>query len=203
MSPLTLYRLSGLALIISAPLALVGRILHPPNHGLDYQTSPAWLPAHGLLVLSFWLTLVGLPGLYARLAGRAGTLGLAAFLLCWMSVTGALINQYHEALVTPILATSPAGSSLSAEGASLQYAPFGALGAVRGPLTVLGYLLFGWVAWRAGLGPRWGAALLIVGGLIYLASGLGEIVFHVAGVVIQLGWAGLALGLWSTRADPG
>lgn len=195
MSSTALYRISGLALVLCGPLAVAGRLLHPPDHSLVYQTSPIWPLAHLLLLLSFGLTLLGLPGLYGRLAGQMGVVGLVAYGLTFVATLGALLNQFHEAQVAPILAANSATQTLSSQGGVLQYAPFGAFEPVRGPLTVIGLLLFGGLLARTVFAGRWGGALVALGALVYLASPLGEVVFHIAGAMIALGWAWAGYGL--------
>ena len=81
-----------------------------------------------------------------------------------------------------------------------------ALGPVRGPLLLLGLLLFGAAVVRAGRLPGGGAWLLIaaaltnvLGILATIISGgtLGGWVFLVPTVLFGLGWAWLGYGLWS------
>jgi hypothetical protein len=83
-----------------------------------------------------------------------------------------------------------------------------ALGPVRGPLLLLGLLLFGAAVLRAGRLPRGGAWLLIaaaltnvVGILAMIISGgrLGARVFIVPTVLFGLGWVWLGYALWSQR----
>ncbi len=81
-----------------------------------------------------------------------------------------------------------------------------ALGPVRGPLLLLGLLLFGVAILRAGRLPRAGAWLLIAAaltnvlailGMIVSGGTLGGWVFIIPTVLFGLGWAWLGYGLWS------
>ena len=81
-----------------------------------------------------------------------------------------------------------------------------ALGPVRGPLLLVGLLLFGVATLREGSLPRAGAWLLIVavlanvlGVVAMIVSGgtLGAWVFILPTVLFGLGWAWLGYGLWS------
>ena len=81
-----------------------------------------------------------------------------------------------------------------------------ALGPVRGPLLLLGLVLFGAAILRAGKLPRAGAWLLIAGaltnvlgilGMIISGGTLGGWVFIIPTVLFGLGWAWLGYGLWS------
>ncbi|HEV2122163.1 MAG TPA: hypothetical protein VGW38_05225, partial [Chloroflexota bacterium] len=86
-----------------------------------------------------------------------------------------------------------------------------ALGPVRGPLRLLGLLLFSAAVLRAGRLPRGGAWLIItaalanvVGIFAMIISGgtLGAWVFIVPTVLSGLGWAWLGYSLWSRGDEP-
>jgi hypothetical protein len=74
MSSVTLYRASGLALLLGAVLFIVGSILSFAGAPL----TPIWLVATGVYISGMVLTLLGLPGIVARQAPRAGWLLIAA-----------------------------------------------------------------------------------------------------------------------------
>lgn len=73
MSSVTLYRASGLALLLGAVLFIVGSILSFAGAPL----TPIWLVATGVWISGMVLGLLGLPGIVARQASRAGWLGFA------------------------------------------------------------------------------------------------------------------------------
>lgn len=75
MSATTLRRLSGLALMLSGLLALVGNLANP---GIDIALvdHPLWTPMHALVLPAFTFALLGLPGLYASIASAFGHRGL-------------------------------------------------------------------------------------------------------------------------------
>ena len=72
MSTKTLYRLSGLALILALPLQIMGFVLHHPGtERVEDALSPLYAPAHLVLFVSWFFAVLGLPALYARQADRA------------------------------------------------------------------------------------------------------------------------------------
>ena len=128
--------------------------------------------------------LAGLVGLHARQAGHGGRLERWGF------------------------RTSFVGLLLLAVGALGGYWPalldftFAALIAPGLLLVVLGSVLFGLGTWRAGVAPRIGAGLLVVGGpalfpisdIATLGGGL---------IVVYLAWVVLGYSLWSARPIAG
>ncbi len=133
---------------------------------------------------------VGIVGiyLYLRRSERFGLLGTVGFYVC--------------IFVFALVAILDLGIIVN-EGVEQTYI---ALGPVRGPLLLLGLLLFGVAILRAGRLPRGGAWLLIATALtnvlailVMIISGgtLGAWVFIVPTVLFGLGWAWLGYGLWS------
>jgi signal transduction histidine kinase len=106
MSPGMLYRLSGIALLLGSLLTVLfviigqfvlgdnhinflfagnGLTAHSNNH-FETLTGPLWLPMDLMILLGAILVVLGLPGMYAYLAPRAGRLGLVGFLLLLFAV---------------------------------------------------------------------------------------------------------------------
>lgn len=138
------------------------------------------------------LLVVGITGLYLylRQSRGFGRLGIVGFYLC--------------VFVFALVALLDLGSILN-EGVEQLYI---ALGPVRGPLLLLGLLLFGAAVLRSEMLSRGGAFLLIaaaltnvLGILAMIISGgaLGAWVFIVPTVLFGLGWTWLGYGLWAER----
>ena len=138
----------------------------------------------------YTLLMVGIAGLYLylRRSRGFGRLGAVGFYVC--------------IFVFALVAILDLGIIVN-EGVEQTYI---ALGPVRGPLLLLGLLLFGTAVLRAGRLPRGGAWLLIataltnvLGILAMIISGgtLGAWVFILPTVLFGLGWAWLGYGLWS------
>ncbi len=133
---------------------------------------------------------VGVVGLYLYLRGseRFGLLGRVGFCVCLF--------------VFALVALLDVGIIVN-EGVEQTYI---ALGPVRGPLLLVGLLLFGAAVLRAGRLPRGGGWLLIAAALTnvlvilaMIVSGgtLGGWLFIVPTVLFGLGWAWLGYGLLS------
>jgi hypothetical protein len=170
----------------SGPAAVLGGIL---SILFAFVGEDSW--AHVPLDAARYAFLVGgIVGIYLHLrrSERFGLLGTVGFYAC--------------VFVFALVSILDLGIILN-EGVEQTYI---ALGPVRGPMLLLGLLLFGVAILRAGRLPRGGAWLLIsaaltnvVGILAMIVSGgtLGAWVFIVPTVLFGLGWGWLGYGLWS------
>lgn len=206
MSSKTLFRLSGLALLLGLPLQIMAWFLHPPGHDLVHILAPYWVHAHIVLLVSWVLALFGLLGMYAQQAHRAGILGLAGFLLTMLGGMGNLYFYFFHALVAPVLAKDEATRSLVAPSGVLAE---GRQGMIPG-LLVLGILLFGIATVRAGVLPRWAGLLQIASFPVFMAfllvspgvthtltaAGMPEFI-DVAFLLVFLGYAWAGYALWA------
>ncbi len=159
----TLVRLSGLALVLAFPIQVIGFLLHPPGEEVASVLQSAYGQAHMILFVSWILVMLGLPGLYAAQAPRAGKIGLAAFALLMLATVYHLYLLLYEAFATPLLAKlAPEliGDGPLAHGV-------GALAMLAGPL-LLAFLLFGIATVRAGVLPRWSGWIQVVSLLAFL-----------------------------------
>src|SRR5258708_3256072 len=106
MSSRTLYRLSGLALVIGTILSIIYQVSQAFINGNDLTSLAGSLAVISSLVgfIGSVLIVVGLPGMYSRQAGRAGLLGLIGFLLVWYVVLyeGVLI-PFTSVTIVPLL----------------------------------------------------------------------------------------------------
>jgi hypothetical protein len=174
MSSTTLIRMSGLALILAFALSLAGGMLHPviegESHGAFALAHPGFPAAHLLVFLGEVFLLLGLPGLYARIAPSTGILGLAGFALYFFaSATLASFFSAYEAFVAPVLAADPATRELVASGGAIPASvPLAVLQGVGGPALMLGMLLLGIAVFRSGALPRWSGVLLAVAPILLL-----------------------------------
>ena len=175
MSNATLYRLSGLALMAAFVLSLAGGLLHPivghESHSTASISHPGFPAAHLLVFLGGALLLAGLPGLYARIAPRAGILGLLGFSLYFLA-NATIVQGFaaHEAFVAPVLASDPATRGmLEPDGALASSAPFALLQGLGGVALMLGMLLLGISIVRSRVFPAWTGALLAASPLLLLA----------------------------------
>jgi len=214
MSSKTLFRLSGLALLIALPIQIVGWLMHPPGELLVDLLSPLQGPAHVVLFFSFMLVLLGMPGLYARQARRAGVLGLVSFVLVMYALAFSVYVLLYEAFPAPMLAQNEATQALIATGGPLAHGA-GALGPVGFVLVFLAFPLFGIITVRAGVLPRGAGWLLIVNVPVFFVSMIGlslvlspEVVERLPGPVapialqnylLLLGYAWGGYALWTEK----
>jgi hypothetical protein len=151
-TPEQLFGLSGLALLAALPLQVVGFLLHPPSEQLRHVLQPTYGPAHVVLFASWVLAMLGLPGLYARQAGRAGVLGLVGFALTMVAGCYHCYLALYEGFAVPVMARQPLAEVLLGPGRPLAHGA-GALGAFAfWPL--LGFPLLGVATVRARVFPR-------------------------------------------------
>ncbi len=167
MSSATLFRLSGLALLIALPLQIVGFVLHPPSEQVMDVLKPTYGPAHVILFVSWLFALLGLPGFYARQAQRAGVLGLIGFIATMFAVAYHFYLLLYEAYATTLLAQDPATQALIEDGPLAHGA--GALGPL-GFLSVLAFPLLGIATVRSGILPRWSGWLQIASVPVFFLS---------------------------------
>jgi hypothetical protein len=208
MSSATLYRASGLALLLGALLeiivAIVRMLLFPndnPQQAVSMSqqyVSLAWLIVALLNVLSSLLIVGGLPGVCVRQRAQAGWLGLIGFVLTLVSAILFVGIDVIDILVLPYLAAT-APHLLAPPASYTTYLLVAVL------LVNVGVVLLGLATMRAGVFPRWAGLFLIVAAVINLAlfapfpPRIGNIVGKIAGVLFALGLAWIGATLLAER----
>jgi hypothetical protein len=168
----TLLRLSGLALMVAVVLVVVGGLLHPQSERLVDIAGSMTTVSHGLFALAFALVLLGLPGLYAALADRAGILGLVGFVLMMLFSAYHVYMLLYEAGPVAAMADDQAADRLFAPGGVVQQ---GTLRAELGPLGIVAPIVFGAALVRSGARPRWaGWAVIAFVPAFLVGAGLGS-----------------------------
>ncbi|MGH3147219.1 MAG: hypothetical protein ACRDTR_15590 [Rubrobacter sp.] len=213
MSSRTLFRLSGLALLIALPLQVLGFVLHPPSEQVVDVLEPAYGPAHVILFVSWMFALLGLTGFYARQANRAGVLGLIGFAATVFAAAYHFYLMLYEAYATVALAQDPATRGLIADGPLAHGA--GALGPL-GFASILAFPLFGIATMRAGVLPRSSGWLQIASVPVFILSalvispdapaplpGVAPIYFLYYLTFLAYAWGGYALWTEKEQARPG
>ncbi len=203
MSSATLYRASGLALLLGAVLGIIGNILSTAlfsgNDPHQYLSS-FWLFVQVLSLIGGLLLLLGVPGIAIRQAPRAGWLGLVGFVLTFIG--GFLFTSFSVVTLIILPWLAQAAPKLAAgSGPPAIFVFF----LVAGILFALGGILLGIAIMRAGILPRWAGLLLIIGSVLNLVDFplngiIGSIVGTIAFILfaLALGWMGYALQ--STRS---
>ena len=188
MSSVTLYRASGLALLLGAVLVIIGlplSFVFPPDTPIALAMIGVWTSGAVLLQL-------GLPGIVARQASRAGWLGFIGFLLTsFFAVTDLTIFPWLD-----VHAPQVSAQFFTANSAVNVYV------AVASSLFAVGGVLLGMATMRARVFPQW-AGLLLILGLVSL-GGFANIFLSVAGALgfLGLGWMGYALVTAKGEAVP-
>jgi len=201
-----LMRLAGLSAVVAGAIFASIQPIHPPDV-VESVTTGAWAIIPPLKTAMCLLFLVGITGLYARQLEKAEWLGLAGFLLlivCWTLQTAFV---FAEAFILPPLASKAPAFVDGALGISYGHTGAVNLGALPALYQLgvsipylLGGLLFGIATLRAGILPRWPAALLAVAAtLTPLAALLPHQIQRLAAIPVALALASLGYALWSER----
>jgi hypothetical protein len=188
MSSVTLYRASGLALLLGSALVIIGL----PLSFIFTPDSPLALVMIGVWTCGVVLVQLGLPAIVVRQASRAGWLGFVGFLLLFSG--GFLLASFFVVLDLTIFPWLDVRAPLL----SVQF--FTANSAVHVYLAVVsalfgvGGVLLGIATMRARVFPQWAGLLLIVG-LVSLGAAFVNVFLIVALVfgMIGLGWIGYVL----------
>lgn len=203
-----LIRFAGIAAMLAGILFLVVQTIHPAD-SLSSVNTGRWATVHCLGIVMCFLGMLGITGIYARQAEKAGWLGLAGYLLISIFYALTMAFQFIEAFVSPPLA---AESPIFVEG--LLGIPSGNVGDINvghletiysatGGTYLLGGLLFGIATFRAGILSRGAAVLLAVGTLLPLP--LSSLIHHpydrMLAVPVGLGLAWLGYSVWSKRRE--
>ena len=192
MSSSTLYRFSGIVLLIGGVLAIAGQLLLITAD----PGTPLWIPGSWLALAGTLLVIVGLPGLYFKQVDRAGLLGLIGFVVTFVGFLFLVGIQTFDAFVSPTLASSAATKSLADTEAFLPLLTFELL---CGLLLIVGPLLFGIATIRGGVLPRWAAIILIVGSVASFITVALHNWNEISGAIVYLAFACFGFLLLSKR----
>jgi len=200
-----LIRYAGLALVPAGIVFAGIQPIHPPDV-VESVTTSAWAVITSLKFAMCVLFVIGITGLYARQAEKAGVFGLVAFGLlglCWMLQSAFVFTEAF--VLPPLAATAPAfvdgalGISYGHTG-DVNLGALPTIYAVIGITYMLGGLLFGIATLRAGILPRVPAGLLAIAAtLTPLAALLPHAQQRFAAVPVALALAWLGYALWSQR----
>ena len=192
MSPTSLFRLNGFALVLAAAVFAVAEVISFSifaARGEDYDlaevaTSGAFFLQSLLTLFAGTLLLGGLVGFYLRQSEPAGRLGLIGFLLAFFGTAFVVGDFYANTFVTPLVALgAPAFLDDPLSGILQAWLPF-SFG-----LLAFSWLLLAVATLRARVYPRGPSWFLLVGAVLALIPfPLANLPFYGA-----LAWAGLHL----------
>jgi hypothetical protein len=196
----SLIRWAGLPAMVAGIIFAGIQPIHPADVVSSVTTS-AWAIITTLKTIMCFLFLLGIAGIYARQAKKAGWLGLAGFLLFslswWLQTAFVFAETFMLASTAPKFVDGMLGLGAGrASEVSLGALP--ALYGLVGIFYLLGGLLLGIATFRAGILPRWAGALLaITAALTPTAALLPHHIQRLAAVPMGLALAWLGYALWS------
>ncbi|MEU7910176.1 hypothetical protein [Microbispora bryophytorum] len=200
-------RLTGLSFLGAGILFVLYPVVRPYSDetslsGASAMASPAWMAAHLFAVAGFVLLALGVLGLHLLLDPVLDRpLALRAAVVAWIGA-GLTLPYYGAEVfglnVIAARAVRDGDASLLALADEFRYGPVAAAMFLIGLVLLgAGALLAAIAAARSGTLPRWSAAPLAAGFLLFIPQFFATPAIRVAhGVLIALGAAWLAVALW-------
>jgi hypothetical protein len=202
-----LIRWTGLAAVGAGTIFAAIQPIHPPDVVASVTTN-AWAVITTFKTVMCMLFLLGIGGIYARQANKAGWLGLAGWLLFSLSWTLQTAFVFAEGYILPLLANDApefVNGVLGISSGQPSPVDLGALPLIYnvgvGGLYMLGGLVFGIATYRAHILPRWAAGLMAVTAIVLTpaAAMLPHAIQRFAAVPMGVALIGLGYGLWAER----
>ena len=183
--PNAILGIGGAAIILAGILMMLGFVLHPAGEDATFGTDPFWVPAHAVLWLAFTVALLGWIALYVIQAYKAGTLGVAGFVVIILGTS--LVSWIFSSDVTfvPVIAAESPGLFQNIFSKSHL-----ALGIASVLTWVSGNVLFGSSVVKAKIFSRWAGILLVIGSVIIPIAYLAGFSVHVVAVGAIIAGAG-------------
>ncbi len=186
----SLYRLSGVVLLVGGVLAAIGWLVKfgLPSTDIAQYTSPLYAPANALISIGALLVIAGLLGFHARQSKQAGILGLVGIALSSLLLAVDVIGGAAGATFIPLFVGHPQVLKVLAETNVPFVFPLLLLGAI-------GILLLGIATIRARVFPRSAGILLLLGLVAFVASFVVPIINPIGPVLIYaaFAWSGIVL----------
>jgi hypothetical protein len=205
-----LTRWAGLSAVVAGIIFAGIQPIHPPDV-VESVTTSAWAIITTAKTAMCLLFLLGITGIYARQANKAGWLGLTGFLILACSWTFQTAFVFAEAYILPPLAAEAPKFVDGILGISYGRPSEVDLGLVPalyqilvGLTYMLGGLVFGIATLRAAVLPRRPAALLAIAATLTPAAVLfPHHIQRFAAIPVALALAWLGYTLWSERQTEG
>ncbi len=185
MSSATLYRLSGIALLIGGGITALGTLVQ--MFLTEDIVSPLWIPVAACLFIGTLLMQIGFPAVYVRQMKRAGTFGLLGFILLFCGLAQFGIGfRFFDLVILPWFGKS---ADLNPPLTFILYSLSATV------LLFVGTLLFGIAQLRAGVLSKGPIILLLIGLVLNRIGGHIPHLQDVGGMLLSLSfvWFGLAL----------
>lgn len=201
-----LIRISGLFNILGAILLLVSWLsigifmweeLSSQNFtGLVLNS--AWIPINTAVLISTFLILLGLVGLYLKQAEKAGRWGLAGFIFTLIGIVYYTCIQYYETILWPVIAAQ-SSKLFQAVGFSPTNTLFYIAFMFSGLFWALGFIILGVTTTRSGIFPKWAGILFTVGAVVF-GLGMVPMIRSIGALLFCIGLTRLGFVLWGEKA---
>jgi hypothetical protein len=200
--------LAGLSAVLAGACYVLVGVFHPPNVFAS-ATTTRWEIVHVIACAMCFFGILGLTGLYARQAAKAGWMGLVGYLMLSLWFVIIMGFSFVEAFVLPHLASvSPAFvhgwmGMFNGAASKVSLGALPTLWTLTAPIYILGGLLFGIATFRAGILSRGAGILLAVGTVLAPVGGLLSLAAQPKTAIpvgMALAWLGYAL--WSEQRTP-
>src|ERR671928_441382 len=206
-TPTTLFRAAGVAACTAGLIFLGVQINHPHLDATSITTTDV-IARNSLKFLTAALALAGLTGMYLRQVTKVGVLGLLGFVLFAAGYLLMLGTEFVAAFVLPTLAHSPPAYVNDVLAAANNGTATGDIGLMQTIILVTGiaYLaggfIFGIALFRANVLARWAAALLAVGTLATIGTGIMPQYERLFAIPTGVALIGLGYSLWREQRTP-
>ena len=203
-----LIRLAGFSAALGGICYVLVGIFHPANVPASVTTT-SWALVHIAACAMSFFGLLGLTGLYARQAPKAGWLGLIGYLLLSLWLVLVMGFSFVEAFVLPHLAAgTPAFveawmGMFNGPAGTFDLGVLPTVWTATAPLLIFGGLLFGVATMRARILPRLAGALLALSTVLApVAVLLPNAAQPKTAIPMGIALAWLGFSLWTERRVP-
>src|SRR5437868_895362 len=206
-TPTTLFRASGVATSV-AGLIFVGVQINHPHLDATSITTTDVMVRNFLKMLMAALAIAGITGMYLRQVTKIGVLGLLGYVLFAVGLLSIFGTEFIAALVLPSIAHSATAYVNDVIAAANNGTANGDIGLMQSAIlyTGIAYLaggfIFGVALFRANVLARWAAALLALGTLATIATGLVPQYERLFAIPTALALVALGYSLWRDQRAP-
>jgi hypothetical protein len=203
MSSTQLYRLTGFALVVSGVLSIIGYGVgsFQSDTSVSTITSAPYIAMSLLTFLGAAFCVMGLPGMIARQAEKAGVLGLiGGIAVMILQLIFGIGNGFVDVTVFPALVADPTTRAFALVGPPPLMNIFFMVGMAAG---VIGALTLGIATLRARVFPRWIGILFLLTILAEVPTFL-EVPYlsNLAPLVSSVALLGVGIALMSPKHTP-
>jgi hypothetical protein len=203
----TLFRASSVAAAVAGLIFIGIQINHPYLDATSITTTDV-TTRNLLKMLMAALALAGITGVYLRQVTKVGVLGLVGFVLFAAGYLSIFGTEYVAALVLPSIAHSSTAYVNDVIAIANNRPATGDIGGMQGAImfTALAYIaggvLFAIALFRANVLARWASALLAIGTLSSIATGIVPQYERLFAIPTGLALVGLGYSLWRELRTP-